>query len=56
MFNNQGIQCPIDTLNQLEEHMSREIDTMVRRCKNNNVRRLTPDLLWVALGRYNPNL
>ena len=56
VFNKNGIQCSILTLNQIEEHLSREVHQMATRCKNNNVKRLTPELLWVALGNYNPKL
>ena len=54
VFNKQGIQCPISTLNLIEEHLTRSIHKMATNCKEGNVKRLTPELLWVALGRnYN---
>ena len=54
LFNKQGIQCPISTLNLVEEHLARLINTMARNCKEGNVKRLTPELMWVALGKnYN---
>ena len=54
LFNKQGIQCPISTLNLVEEHLSRLVNTMARNCKDGNVKRLTPELMWIALGRnYN---
>ena len=51
VFNKQGIQCPISTLNLIEEHLTRLIKHMANNCKEGNVKRLTPELLWIALGR-----
>ena len=54
VFNKEGIQCPIATLNLIEGHLARLIKSMATNCKEGNVKRLTPELLWVALGRnYN---
>jgi hypothetical protein len=53
LFNSQGIQCSVATLNLIEEHLSREIRNMVFRTKEGNVKRLTPELLWIALGNLN---
>ena len=53
MFNKEGIQIPIDTLNEIDDHINREIHRYINNCKNNNIKRLKPDLLGYALGRYN---
>tara|TARA_R110002167_G_scaffold135451_1_gene321903 strand:+ start:11667 stop:11870 length:204 start_codon:yes stop_codon:yes gene_type:complete len=55
LFNDEDIQCPVSTLNLIEEHLKREVRNMVFRTKEGNVRRLTPELLWVALGNLNQN-
>jgi hypothetical protein len=53
LFNKEKIQCPINTLNMIDEHMTRMVYTMVRNCKDGNVKKLTPELFWVALGNLN---
>lgn len=53
LFNAQGIQCPVSTLNQIEEILTRQVNTMAKRCKEGNVKRLTPELMWIALGNLN---
>lgn len=53
LFNAQGIQCPVSTLNQIEEILIRQVNTMAKRCKEGNVKRLTPELMWIALGNLN---
>tara|TARA_R100000278_G_C5449746_1_gene156876 strand:- start:655 stop:855 length:201 start_codon:yes stop_codon:yes gene_type:complete len=53
IFNKEGIQCPIDSLNQIEEILTRQVITMARRCKEGNLKRLTPELMWIALGNLN---
>jgi 23S rRNA maturation-related 3'-5' exoribonuclease YhaM len=53
MFNQHGIQVPIETLNDIDDHIKREINRYITNCKNNNIKRLKPDLLGYALGRYN---
>jgi hypothetical protein len=50
-FKEQGVQLSADMIDVLDEHINREINKMAIRCKNGNVKRLTPDLLWIALGR-----
>jgi 23S rRNA maturation-related 3'-5' exoribonuclease YhaM len=53
MFNQHGIQVPIETLNDIDDHIKRKINRYITNCKNNNIKRLKPDLLGYALGRYN---
>jgi hypothetical protein len=52
-FNKEKIQCPINTLNMIDEHMTRMVHRMVKNCKEGNVKKLTPELFWVALGNLN---
>jgi len=53
MFNTAGLQITTQALNMIEEEVTKDILGMVERTKSGNVKRLTPDLFWVALGRYN---
>jgi hypothetical protein len=53
LFNQEHVQCPIQTLNMIDEHMTRLVYKMVKNCKDGNVRKLTPELFWVALGNLN---
>lgn len=53
MFNAEGLQCPVSTLNLIEEHLTRQIQNMVTKTKQSNIKRLTPELFWAALGNYN---
>ena len=50
-FHNLGIQLPTDTVNLIDDHIDRAIYKMAIRCKHGNVKRLTPELFWVALGK-----
>ena len=40
-------------MEMLEEHISRELNTMAKRMVEGNTKRLVPDLFWVALGKWN---
>jgi hypothetical protein len=37
----------------IDEHMTRMVYRMVKNCKDGNVKKLTPELFWVALGNLN---
>jgi len=50
-FNVNGVQLNPDAKRMINNHIEREIKKMVVRCINGNVKRLTPELMWVALGR-----
>ena len=50
-FNQSGVQITKDALNYLEDEMDREVYRWINRCKNNNVKRLTIELVWVTLGK-----
>ena len=56
-FNDAGIQINIDALNMLEDEVKRIMDIWVRRTKQGNIKRLTADLIWIALmKRQNPTV
>ena len=50
-FKKFGVQLPATTINMIDDHFDREIYRMATRCKHGNVKRLTPELFWVALGK-----
>ena len=52
IFNDAGVQCPINTLNIIDADFQRQVEKMAQRCKGGNVKRLTPDLYYIALGKY----
>ena len=52
-FHRRGIQITTGAINILDDHIHRQIVNMAGRCKDCNVRRLTEDLIWVAIGKSN---
>lgn len=52
-FHRRGIQITTGAVNVLDDHIHRQIVNMAGRCKDGNVKRLTEDLIWVAIGRTN---
>ena len=53
IFNDEGVQLPEETFMLLDDEVRRIITRWAKRTVDGNVKRLTPDLFWVALGRYN---
>jgi len=53
VFNDTGVQLPEETFTVLNDEVKRIITRWAKRTVDGNVKRLTPDLVWVALGRYN---
>ena len=51
-FNNKGIQLPSKTVMVLDSEIERLVDRWVHNAKESNIRRLTPELVWAALGRW----
>mgnify|MGYP003145777615 CR=1 FL=1 len=52
MFNSNKVQITKDALNMIDDDFKRHIERMVNRCKANNVKRITPEAMWMALGNY----
>jgi len=50
IFRELKIQVSGDSYNLIEDHLKREVGRMALRCKNGNLKRLTPELFYVALG------
>ena len=55
-FSHDGIQLGDGSMDMIEHELKLQISKMARRCQNGNVKRLTPELFWVALGRTNNEL
>ena len=53
IFNDTGVQLPEETFMLIDDEGKRIITRWAKRTVDGNVKRLTPDLFWVALGRYN---
>jgi len=53
VFKDHGIQLGSGAIETIDDDISRRIDAMAKRCKDGNIKRLTPDLFWIALGKYN---
>ena len=53
IFNDTGVQLPEETFMLIDDEVKRIITRWAKRTVDGNVKRLTPDLVWVALGRYN---
>ena len=52
VFREAKVQLGADALRLVEDTLNRSVRDMARRCKDGNVKRLTPDLFWVALGNW----
>lgn len=52
IFNDLGVQLPINTINQLDDDVRREFTKMAERCKNGNIKRLTTDLLYFVRSKW----
>ena len=50
-FKQEGIQLSPDALEDIIRHFRVEVGKMALRCKEGNIKRLTPELLYVALGQ-----
>lgn len=51
IFHDHNVQINIEAINILDDHVRREVILWARRCNYGNVKRLTPYLIWVALGK-----
>lgn len=50
-FHKKGIQITTGALMLLQSEVNRTVERWVNNTKEGNVKRLTEDLVWVALGR-----
>ena len=52
-FSHEGIQLGKGAIYSIEYELKVQVSRMAKRCKDGNLKRLTPELFWVALGRLN---
>lgn len=52
IFKNNNVQLGAGSLEIIEDELNRYVRILAVNCNNGNVKRLTPDLMWVALGRH----
>ena len=52
-FNKAGLQITREAVELLDDEINRTVKKMVNRVKEGNVKRLTANLIWVALGKLN---
>ena len=53
IFKNEGVQLGAGAIEVIEDELKRKVRTMATRCTLGNVKRLTPELIWIALGKPN---
>ena len=52
-FKHEEIQLGKGAIESIEYELKLQVSLMAKRCKEGNLKRLTPELFWVALGRMN---
>jgi hypothetical protein len=52
-FKSCNVQLGSGAMESIEDELYRMVHRMAKRCHLGNVKRLTPDLMWIALGRHN---
>jgi len=55
VFSRKKVQVNKEAMAMVEDHLMKEVEIMTNRLVDDNVKRLTPELFWVALGNYNHN-
>ena len=51
VFHDNGLQVSAQAINMIRDDFSRYIKKMAYRCKDGNVKRLTPSTYHIAVGR-----
>ena len=51
-FHDAGLQLPTESVNILNDEMNRIVQRWIDNTKRGNVKRLKPDLIWIALNRF----
>ena len=54
-FHNEDLQISAETINIPNDEIKRTVSRWVKNTKDGNVKRLTPELVWVAYGNRPPN-
>ena len=50
IFHQHGVQLSAKALNMIQDDINRQLIKMAKNCKDGNVKRLTSDLYFIALG------
>ena len=51
-FREEEIQLSGEALDEIVSHLRVSVRRMATRCKSNNIKRLTSELMYLALGKY----
>tara|TARA_Y100000593_G_C4122522_1_gene243408 strand:+ start:133 stop:342 length:210 start_codon:yes stop_codon:yes gene_type:complete len=51
-FKQEKVQLSAESLDDIVDLLKRKVSLMAIRCKECNVKRLTPKLMYLALGKY----
>ena len=51
VFREHNVQLGADAMTLIEEDLKRKVRLMAKRCKDGNVKRLTGDVYFIAIGR-----
>ena len=52
-FQHENVQLGKGSIELIEHEIKRQICIMANKCKEGNLKRLTPELFWVAMGNFN---
>ena len=50
VFNSNSIQITSESIEMIKDDFNRKVNSMVTKCKQGNVKRLTPETYHIALG------
>jgi len=53
LFKEQGVQLGAGTMDQIQYELAQYVGRMATRSREGNLKRLTPELFWIAMGRLN---
>ena len=52
IFRERKVQLGVGAMEAIDDWMKRQVGGMARRCEEGNCKRLTPELMWIALGNW----
>ena len=53
IFKEHKVQLGAGSVEMIEDQLRRQVSKMAENCRGGNAKRLTLDLFWIALGKYN---
>jgi len=51
-FSKEGIQLGVGSMDMINRELLEQTRKMAKRCNEGNLKRLTPELFYVAVGNY----